>query len=631
MNLRIEFLVIVYLSVTVTAMHEPQVYEELDEQPPVYKRTARHLGKSESTASFQPPAVSNYQPSQQQDRLKSRYDRQQQADFRNLRRSSDSLAHRHPVAKSFHSDDANNDWKPFQPSFLYPSAPKPATNSYRRSRHFSQSLKTKEILRGNKNAIDSAAAGSEHKEELTNSERQDQQTQLIYISPNTLKDKLGLDAKTSEEIIQKSIPGNENPDAEQFQLTDLQELLGKNPAFQLQGLQRLLEDGKPVVENSLPVSNVKDISSIHIQHNGTPSLETLQQQIDAVNKAQEEEVLAAAQKQAEAHVHAQHQAIALAQKKAQEEAFAKIAAHNQGLSTLSAEQLQGSQIHSQPPENGGVITINSPSQESIAEENPREIDQEIHQNAIEHPQQTASVEQPEVSALQGRPLDQLIVNPVKHYGGSYASSLQDLRNVKPRIQGARGIIYRPVALANSVEDPAKLQYLSAVPPLYNPKDIQNYSPVSPYTPHLSAQSVYTKTAPQPTEPTIVNLLQQEQIRETYQPIHVSPSPATVNQLYSEEPNDEDEHQQYAAKYAFGYRILDEKHGNDFGHEEERNGKLTKGHYYVRLPDGRKQRVDYYADKSGYHARVRYENVGKHPYNPVESAEESSNLQTVHHQ
>ena len=47
--------------------------------------------------------------------------------------------------------------------------------------------------------------------------------------------------------------------------------------------------------------------------------------------------------------------------------------------------------------------------------------------------------------------------------------------------------------------------------------------------------------------------------------------------------------------------------NDFGQYEAREGDKTTGNYWVVLPDGRKQIVNYYVDGySGYVADVKYE-------------------------
>merc|ERR1712221_39918 len=55
----------------------------------------------------------------------------------------------------------------------------------------------------------------------------------------------------------------------------------------------------------------------------------------------------------------------------------------------------------------------------------------------------------------------------------------------------------------------------------------------------------------------------------------------------------------------------------FGHTEDRDGYATKGHYYVDLPDGRRQMVTYHVadDYSGYVADVKYEKV----HEPVHSS------------
>nr|XP_027214650.1 uncharacterized protein LOC113807560 [Penaeus vannamei] len=75
-------------------------------------------------------------------------------------------------------------------------------------------------------------------------------------------------------------------------------------------------------------------------------------------------------------------------------------------------------------------------------------------------------------------------------------------------------------------------------------------------------------------------------------------------------------QEEPAKYSFEYEVKDEPSGNDFGHQEARDGAHTQGDYFVRLPDGRLQQVAYTVDgDSGFEAEVSYEGEAKHPQHP----------------
>ncbi|KAK4325277.1 hypothetical protein Pmani_004138 [Petrolisthes manimaculis] len=76
-----------------------------------------------------------------------------------------------------------------------------------------------------------------------------------------------------------------------------------------------------------------------------------------------------------------------------------------------------------------------------------------------------------------------------------------------------------------------------------------------------------------------------------------------------------------AQYDFNWNVKDEYSGNDFGHNEGRDGYDTQGTYYVQLPDGRLQRVTYYVNgDSGYVAEVSYEGEAQYPaYQPVAPA------------
>lgn len=68
-----------------------------------------------------------------------------------------------------------------------------------------------------------------------------------------------------------------------------------------------------------------------------------------------------------------------------------------------------------------------------------------------------------------------------------------------------------------------------------------------------------------------------------------------------------------AKYNFNWAVRDDSSGNDFGHQESRDGDHTQGSYYVHLPDGRLQKVSYYVEgDSGYVAQVSYEGEARYP-------------------
>ncbi|XP_050728936.1 pro-resilin-like [Eriocheir sinensis] len=78
-----------------------------------------------------------------------------------------------------------------------------------------------------------------------------------------------------------------------------------------------------------------------------------------------------------------------------------------------------------------------------------------------------------------------------------------------------------------------------------------------------------------------------------------------------------------AKYGFQWSVEDDSTGNDFDHQEARDGDDTQGVYTVQLPDGRRQTVTYHVDgDDGYIAEVTYEGVARYP-DSVESYESGS--------
>ncbi|XP_060520321.1 uncharacterized protein LOC132698337 [Cylas formicarius] len=384
------------------------------------------------------------------------------------------------------------------PVFDFQSAPQ---QDLQRARYFQQqlsdmaNLKTKleKKKRSKPQYLDNDLDGSDS--EIVE-QKVTKKSRYIYVQPSILKNNFGLDSETADEILKKSTPGN--------QISALEDLIGKNPHVQLEGLQRLLKES--------------DVVSAE----GRANLDGIQKQLEAATSIQTEAAFEQAQRQAQAHVEAQNKAIALAQKQIEEAALARIEAHNSGRSVLDLNEIARIQ------------------EEAIAQLKPL--------------------------GLQGHP-----------------QAVGDAKN-------ALAQSYYTVKMSGGSNDPHRVSH-------------------APQTPEEGPSSyLEVETFPQLSKPYSASLPQfgrgDSAVGGTGQHYPIS---------LKDDGDDGSYHDlhQYAAKYAFGYQILDGEHGNDFGHEEKRNGKSTKGQYFVVLPDGRKQRVDYYVDEGGYHARVSYENIGKH--------------------
>ncbi|CAG9572644.1 unnamed protein product [Danaus chrysippus] len=82
-----------------------------------------------------------------------------------------------------------------------------------------------------------------------------------------------------------------------------------------------------------------------------------------------------------------------------------------------------------------------------------------------------------------------------------------------------------------------------------------------------------------------------------------------SQGYNYDRNALDELQnQEPANYDFGYKVNDFESGSDFGHSETRHDNRAEGSYYVLLPDGSRQVVEYEADERGFKPRISVEQV-----------------------
>ena len=53
-----------------------------------------------------------------------------------------------------------------------------------------------------------------------------------------------------------------------------------------------------------------------------------------------------------------------------------------------------------------------------------------------------------------------------------------------------------------------------------------------------------------------------------------------------------------AKYEYEWQVVDSYSNNNYGQQESRDGANTVGSYFVKLPDGRTQRVSYTVDDYG---------------------------------
>lgn len=112
-------------------------------------------------------------------------------------------------------------------------------------------------------------------------------------------------------------------------ISALSSLIGQDPNQQLQGLQNLLgnQSETTLQNNHTPITErAYDVPRI----DATASLNGIQHQLDAVTKAHLDKALAQAQREAEALVTAQHNAIAKAQAAAEKKIYQQITLHNQG-------------------------------------------------------------------------------------------------------------------------------------------------------------------------------------------------------------------------------------------------------------------------------------------------------------
>ncbi|KAK8392517.1 hypothetical protein O3P69_014712 [Scylla paramamosain] len=97
------------------------------------------------------------------------------------------------------------------------------------------------------------------------------------------------------------------------------------------------------------------------------------------------------------------------------------------------------------------------------------------------------------------------------------------------------------------------------------------------------------------------------------PLQATPSPTTSHPTALPAPSYSAPQPVSPPKYDFSWNVKDDPSGNDYGHQEGRNGYDTQGSYYVQLPDGRLQEVTYTVNgDSGFVAQVNYQGEAQYP-------------------
>ncbi len=94
----------------------------------------------------------------------------------------------------------------------------------------------------------------------------------------------------------------------------------------------------------------------------------------------------------------------------------------------------------------------------------------------------------------------------------------------------------------------------------------------------------------------------------------APAPSYSQPSYPDQP----------AQYQFEWQVKDDYSQNDYGQQEERDGKNAQGSYYVALPDGRLQKIAYRVDGySGFVADITYEGEAQYPEETASSYQRPS--------
>ncbi|CAH1980849.1 unnamed protein product [Acanthoscelides obtectus] len=595
----------------------PEVYEEVVEHP-VNIRTVRNPKELHDKPFYQPP-VFDYRMAKQQDLLRAKYAQQQMVDIARYYRNSRSNK---PEKKASWSEN-DEDWKPFTPKV-------------RRVRE-----------RGSKEYHANHTTVGKGEGKASSEDRKDSyiaNAEILYLHPDMFRNAQGV------------------------QVNELNDLIGKNPNVQLEGLKRLLQmngqqrhvvstvkqprhfqqpqghespqhSQKPAQfpqQDAEPQQHHEELpASLSDEDVKNGALEKLQNRLNEAAKQQAEQMLLQAQQQAQAQVEAQYKAI-----EAQREAMLEKARNTIQQSTVappaSKNNVVSQEYQSTPIPHHDVMLVPQPSPAPVKPIVPLQgyyTTSDPEQEYILVPQSSpAPVEENEQDTYstpaprRGIPHQHVekqgqVIWVTQTPSPFMVPSTSDPVVVSSSNPNHHEALPTPAAIIqipetydepNVRKSPMTLKNI-----LYEREHAKHYAPDHQ---HLVIEQAKKALISQIKDQNRA-ILNKKRILNARKPVHayqevaLEPQEAeNVQKVYGYGDDDDGSYreggdEQYASKYAFGYRIRDNKEGNDFGHEERRNGKTLEGSYDVLLPDGRRQKVSYYADNSGFHAKVTYESTG----------------------
>ncbi|GJQ79463.1 hypothetical protein Trydic_g16316 [Trypoxylus dichotomus] len=592
--------------------HDPEVYESIEEPLSEIVRKTRQYGEK-----YKPP-VFIYDKTTQPDLRKWRYFQQQQIDSKNLEKVFSGSPSAYAPSKPRDKDQTVSEtqesslslalkprWKIIHPKFVTEKdndfSPRELVKMQEQyGRRQSRRMSSLRTNNGNDRNVDNNSAKRNESKPVYMVKEFDLETdaseisevqspldkrdQLSFILPNTFEDNsqtVRMPTFISEPIAKATSQSNlDNLKHNQNDMDALNSLLGNTHVAQIHGFKQLLHSQPmqvaslsnghtghmPLVNQQyfdaelipqpviIPANNNDHIPLHQIQNilqTGGQTLEQIQLQLDDLSRKEGEKAIAEAQQKAIEYVKSQQAAIAQAEIEGEQIAIAAIKAHNLQLPEALPKSLPLIQSQSSLQD---TSTESGKSQQSSENSIP-EHDEEQKLLAADSNLQTQT------------------------YLVSHQNTLSNQE------------------VGNSLGDQVKNNYILSYPEMNHNglSGVNNAHALNKNVEHVQQQVEAYETSSSKAHLQPLDIVQNGQSNSK-----------NIQVSFQHEHNDE-----YAPNYSFGYQVVDYNSGVNYGHEETRDGKVTKGRYHVFLPDGRVQSVNYWVDLSGYHAKVTYSDVAHH--------------------